>query len=322
MNVNNKRWLILALAALLVAVTGCSALGGLGESKKESSSEAPSESSEEVKDPNFPVSAGGATVTEKQRAVVSLSPAITEKIFDLGLESALAGVSDYCDRPAAANDLPRCGTAKTPDLAEIQKSKATLVLCENEPGESSRESLGQMGAEVAVLPHAGSVDGVLENYRAIARLMEGDLDGAEVFAGFEQNFRDRLQFMEASAEKPVPAVYLRMLDYTVATGDTLENELMELIGCDNIAKGQSGWEFKSADANGDGRALFQSLGVIFMDEKYVNIKMLEKSAFYKGLNAVLKDKYVYIDSSAFERQSMRMLDELEKMAESEFVKAA
>ena len=322
---SKNRWLIPALAVLLAAaLAGCSMLDRIVQPKEEPSSS--SEKSEEIEeapeDPNYPVEAAGARLSKKPEAVVSLSPAVTEKIFDLEQGGQLAGVSDYCDYPGEANDRKRCGTAKAPDRAAIAGLGATLVITESPLSDSDAQALRDAGCEVAVLPHAGSIEGVLDNYRAIARLLEGDLDGTETFAVFEQNFRDRLLMLEADAAAQVSAVYLLMLDYTVATGDTLENELMALIGCDNIAKDQRDWAFDRTAAQGSDRALFLELDVIFMDENHVNIKMLEKSDIYKGLNAVLKDYYVYIDSTAFERQSRRMLDELEKMADSEFVKGA
>ena len=322
---SKNRWLISVVAILLAAaLAGCSMLDRANQPKEapSSGSDKSEESEDAPEDPNYPVGAGGAQLSKKPEAVVSLSPAVTEKIFDLELDGQLAGVSDYCDYPAAANSLSRCGTAKAPDKTAIAALGATLVLTETPLSDSDAQALRDAGCEVAVLPHAGSVDGVLDNYRSIARLLEGSLDGSDTFAVFEQNFRDRLLMLESEAGDPVSAVYLLMLDYTVATGDTLENELLALIGCDNIAKDQRNWAFDRSAAQGSDRALFLGLDVIFMDENHVNIKMLEKSDIYKGLNAVLKDYYVYIDSTAFERQSRRMLDELEKMADSEFVKGA
>ncbi|MDR2909532.1 MAG: hypothetical protein LBU86_06595, partial [Oscillospiraceae bacterium] len=171
---------------------------------------------------------------------------------------------------------------------------------------------------VAVLPHAQSLAELEETWLAVCALMDGRTTGAMIGEKFVEDIEDRIsQIAAAPAEgEPKPAIYLRMLNYTIATANTLEGELLERIGFINIAAGQTTrWAFDPGEAQSpEGRALFESVEMIFCDERDVSIKMLEQSDFYRGLNCVLKDLYIYIDCAVFERQSLRMLDQLELMA--------
>lgn len=72
-------------------------------------------------------------VTLQPQRVVSLVPSLTESMFDLGLGSALAGITDYCIYPAAKlGHLPRIGGTKNPRLDDILALQPDLVLANKE----------------------------------------------------------------------------------------------------------------------------------------------------------------------------------------------
>ena len=54
---------------------------------------------------------------------------------------------------------------------------------------------------------------------------------------------------------------------------------------------------------------------LIISDEAITIPVLEKNAVYKGTQAVIKDQVVTVDMDAFERQSPRMLDELERVAD-------
>ena len=51
----------------------------------------------------FPVTVGGALLESSAERVVSLSPAVTEIIAELGFADRLCGISAYCDFPEDIN---------------------------------------------------------------------------------------------------------------------------------------------------------------------------------------------------------------------------
>lgn len=296
---------IFMAAAITLSFTGCLKTDKAPQPEDPEQSDVGGEDNLE-----YPVNAAGTTLDSRPGIAVSLSPALTEKIKELGFDDRLEGVSDYCKD---ADGKILCGTAKAPDLEAIREILPHLLLTETELLSDDMDALSEMGVAVAVIPHAGSVDALMQNYKDMAMLFDGSKTGAAYGDAFNKKLSDKLAALSGNAlTEPKNAVYLRLLDFTVATGDTLESELMELAGFNNIAKQHTGWSYP-ADAAADGKADFESLDFIFCDRNSVTIKMLEQSAYYKGLNAVRKDYYLYIDATAFEYQTLRMFDELERM---------
>ncbi|HEX3776219.1 MAG TPA: helical backbone metal receptor [Polyangiaceae bacterium] len=123
------------------------------------------------------------------RRVVSLSPAITETMFAIGAGSELVGVSDYCNYPQAAKQLPRTGTALTPNYEAIVRLGPTLILCEAAESAPRREltalgvtkfipwlSLEDIVAGTRLL---GALSGEAENAGALATKLWDGLAVAE-----------------------------------------------------------------------------------------------------------------------------------------------
>lgn len=326
-----KRRLLLALLFAVVIsllLNGCN-LFGWGGKEKEQESSGESELSEEEPDPEYPVEAGGITLPARPGNVVSLAPAITEKLHDLGMADRLTGVSDFCDYPQEIDALPDCGTAQLPNIEEIIALEPHLILAESPIVDADALSaLEEAGIPVAVLPRDRSIDSLLQCYTDLARLMEGEVSGAAMGAAFGREYRGRLDALNDALERYTQtngrktALYLRLINtpagggsfFTVATGDTLEQELLSAICLDNIAQAQTGWVYTESAAKAEGAADFAALDIIFMDENFVTIKDLEQSAFFKGLPATIKDRYLYVSSIIFERQSLRTLSMLEEMA--------
>lgn len=55
---------------------------------------------EQQADPRWPVTVREAVIEKIPRRVVTLSPAATDMVVELGYGGRLAGVSDYCETPA------------------------------------------------------------------------------------------------------------------------------------------------------------------------------------------------------------------------------
>ncbi|HHY52957.1 MAG TPA: ABC transporter substrate-binding protein [Clostridiales bacterium] len=315
-----KRWIAAVLATLLIfSLAGCDQKETTAPSQESSAADL----SQPEPDPEYPLQVGSVTINARPGKVVSLAPSITEKICDLGLEQRLAGRSSECSYPESILSLPQYGTSKYPDTKGLRELKPQLVLSVEELPTDAMKTLEEIGATLVIVPsYCRSIAEWEETYIQLATILEGRTTGREIGERFVQNLEERLDSIAASypEDHPLKALYLRLMPFTVATGDTLESELMERVGFENIAAQQTNWVFDPEDATSEeGRALFNSLEIIFLYEDYVTIKHLERSDHYKRLQATIKDWYIYVDGIAFERQSLRLLDELEKMVSLETV---
>ncbi len=69
-------------------------------------------------------------VPVKHARYVSLSPAITETLVALGVDTELVGVSDYCHYPVQVEKLPHVGSGFTPRYEAIVRLVPTAVFVE------------------------------------------------------------------------------------------------------------------------------------------------------------------------------------------------
>lgn len=89
--------------------------------------------------------ASGSVVTlpDPPRRIVSLIPCITEILFTLGLDDAVAGVTRYCTEPRArVAAKPKVGGEKDPDLEAIRALAPDLVIANVE--ENRREDVERL----------------------------------------------------------------------------------------------------------------------------------------------------------------------------------
>ena len=144
-------------------------LTGCGDSSDSSS--LPEEEPENLE---YPVSIGDETIPARPEKVVSLSPALTELCFDMGYGDQITGVSDYCDWPESARNLPQLGTAQQPDLDAIRAEEPDVVITHTDLSENDLIALQQADIPVVVLSRARLPEDLKDLYVNLGRLLEGE----------------------------------------------------------------------------------------------------------------------------------------------------
>ncbi len=315
MTVKIKKYLAaLVAASLILSLAGCSLLSK-GESSESAPESSESESSEpEPVDPNWPVMIGETEIAKKPETVVCLSPELAEHIGDLGMTDRLAAAGDYCDQPAALSSLPKAGTAQSPNYETIDQLSPDYVILQGQLAESDLVEMQQRNITVVSFPSAASTTEIYELLRELALFFDGKEDGAggadqlidRYTQGMDEITAAVKSYREASGAELKKAAYVRVLDYTMATGDTLEGELLGLVA-ENAADAGAGWAYPE-----DKWAEFAA-DILFVNKDVV-IKDLEQNENYKGLKAVYGDAVYQVDMDAFARGGLRMLDILRSMA--------
>jgi iron complex transport system substrate-binding protein len=173
------------------------------------------------------------TLPAPPERIVSLDPSVTELIFAIGGGARLAGVTDYCDYPAAARAKPRVGDLVAPNLESIIALRPDLVIATTEGNsQETVAALERLGVRVylTTASRLGDVVALIERI--------GELTGRVAAAAA---LRDRLErrveaVRRAVAGLPRPRVlYVLWPDPLLVPGrGTLLGELIAVAGGESV----------------------------------------------------------------------------------------
>jgi len=177
---------------------------------------------------------GNQIVLQKPAArIVSLSPHLTELLYDVGAGSRLVGAIEFSDFPAEARALPRIGSDAGINLEAVLALRPDLIVAWPNPGSvKAVDRLAALG-----VPVFRSEPRELDD---IARTLErlGVLAGTEARAAREAaSFRARAASLERRyAGRERVRVFYQVWDRPLLTvnGQHVISKVMRLCGGDNV----------------------------------------------------------------------------------------
>ncbi len=212
---------------LSLILIGCLMLSGC-EDGEESSSAIPSEivvsstTVETVEASVFPVDICGVTIETAPQRVVSLSPAVTEILAELGYTARLRGISNYCDHPELS--LQTVGSSENPDIEVINGLAPDVVFTLSGMSERDIYALNDEGTQVICLKPPVSVEAYGALYSDIASVFVGAEQGA---AAGEKAVRA----LTDAAESAELGSFIYVTDKLTAAGaGTFESAVLSMSG--------------------------------------------------------------------------------------------
>lgn len=227
-----KRCLCAVLCGAVMMCAGCGKNGG-----SQPTEISVDESGEETS-AAFPAESCGVTLAKAPEKAVSLSPAATEIICELGFRSALVGISDYCDFPENLS-ARKAGSTENPDIEQILTLKPDAVFTLSPLSEREIYTLEQAG--IAVLTAEPPKD--MEGYSALYREIAAAFYGKETADGGKETTKAVKAGADArsEAEKAAKSVSLGAFVYVteklaIAGTDTFESAVFGLCGTNACGK--------------------------------------------------------------------------------------
>jgi iron complex transport system substrate-binding protein len=165
--------------------------------------------------------------------IVSMSPALTEILFALGLGDRVVGVTTYCDWPPEARRLPKIGGYVDPSVEAVVSLSPDLALVS--PAAGNREAalaIRRLGIRLEVV-RCETLDEAYEAIERIARLCGAEERGRDL----TRAIRGKIEATAARVrgEAPVPTLFCVQIEPLVAAGaGTLPSEILELAGGRNV----------------------------------------------------------------------------------------
>ncbi|MCD5390595.1 cobalamin-binding protein [candidate division NPL-UPA2 bacterium] len=172
---------------------------------------------------------------ESPQRIVSLAPAYTEVLVELGLGDRLVGVTPFCDYLEEARDIEKVGFTQ-PSLEKIVSLRPDLVLVADYIGQASiSKALERLGIKVVIFRHRG-VKGIFEMVEEIGRLCGKEEEARKLLKEMEEVI-DEVRRKVRGLERPRVYVEIGYNPLFTAGKGSHIDDLIEIVGGENIAKG-------------------------------------------------------------------------------------
>lgn len=249
--------------------------------------------------------------------IVSLAPSVTEILFAIGLGGRVAGVTDYCDYPAAAQNLSKVGGFKGKSLEAIVGLAPDLVIGTRDGNDQAMfRSLERLGIDTLTIEPA-TLTGVIESIRTIGRAA-----GREEAAGaLARSLEERLFSVHArvAGARPVRVLFVYGRAPLVLAGPgTFADDMIHWAGGENVAHDAAipypRFSMESVMARGPEVIVEGAMG-----SEGDGATRSRAEAFWsrwESLPAVRDHRIVIISESLIARPGPRIFDGLEILARS------
>jgi iron complex transport system substrate-binding protein len=170
----------------------------------------------------------------KQR-LVSLGPAVTEKLYLLGVQDRVVGVTTYCKRPPAALTKEKVGSVTEVNVEKITELRPDLVLATAFTHPRTVKRLTNLGLKVIVLDEPQSFEQMNRQFLELGRLIGRQEAALGIVRMAEQRVAELRQRVR---NQPRPRIFVQIgaRPLFTATGNTFLNDMVERAGAINIAR--------------------------------------------------------------------------------------
>lgn len=266
---------------------------------------ATTEITEEIPEPEpFPVIINDVVIEKAPERVASLSPSLTEIIFEMGYGDKLVGKGSYCDYPENTALITDIGRPSAPDIDAIISLSPELLFTATAIPLKDQYKLEENGIKTIYIPYPTSVGEFGNIYTAMGLIFEGMFDGEaagkECFSGIEALFN--------SDNADLGNFVYVTEGLTVATGDTFEHSVLSAFGT-NIAEPGKDYGYDK------GYLVEFQPDLILLNSNYT-IDDLLADEVYSQLTAVVNGNVYSIDNTYFERPSGRIAELVDSLKDA------
>ena len=241
-------------------------------------------------------------VKQKPQTVVSISPGITEILFDLGVGNKIIGRTIFCNFPKEALQIEAIGGISDANLERIIALRPQIVITSSMVRKDLVENIEKAGISIICLPERSNIEGVFGTIKILGKIFDKENTADSLINNMKNQLNEIKSTYNDNSYKPsiyYVVGYGATGDFT-AGRDTYINEIIELSGGINIANNISNWSYSKEE-------LFaQQPDYIIVRQEDLNHFI--NTAPYKDLKAVKEKKVLGINSSLIDCQTCRSIE--------------
>ena len=244
----------------------------------------------------FPVIINDVVIEKAPERIASLSPSLTEIIYEMGYGDKLVGKGSYCDYPEETALVTDIGRPSKPDIDGIIALSPDVLFTATAIPTKDLYRLEENGIKTVYIPYPENITQFENIYNAMGLIFEGKFDGE---ASGEKAYDSISRNLESNGEPLGNFVYITE-GLTIATGDTFESSILSCFG-KNIAENGTDYGYPK-----EYLVEFQP-DIILLNNNYT-IDDLLSDEVYSQLTAVAEGKVYTINNVYFERPSNRIVE--------------
>ena len=259
------------------------------------------------------------TLPAKVEKIISMAPSTTEILIDLGLADKIIAADTNTQKDGLLKqDIPYFNMMK-PDAEKLIALKPDVVFISgmsNAKGNTPFSPLIDAGICVINIPSSSSIEAIYLDIAYIAAALKQEEKGAKIIANMKKEIEAVRKKRAAIAQDKKKTVYFEIGAaphmYSLGTG-TFINEMIEIIGAQNILADQKSWIAVS-----DEMVLAKDPDVILTNVSYIPnpIDEIMARSGWASLKAVKSRKVFGIDTNSSSRPNHNIIKALKEMAKA------
>ena len=259
------------------------------------------------------------TLPAKVERIVSMAPSTTEILIDLGVADKIIAADTNTQKDGLLKqNIPYFDMMK-PDAEKLIALKPDVVFISgmsNAKGNTPFSPLIDAGICVVNIPSSSSIEAIYLDIAYIAAVVKQEGNGAKIIANMKKEIEAVRKKGASIAQDKKKTVYFEIgaapYMYSLGTG-TFINEMIEIIGAQNILADQKSWVSVS-----DEMVLAKDPDVILTNVSYIPnpIDEIMARSGWASLKAVKSKKVFGIDTNSSSRPNHNIIKALKEMAKA------
>lgn len=259
------------------------------------------------------------TLPAKVERIVSMAPSTTEILIDLGVADKIIAADTNSQKDGLLKqNIPYFDMMK-PDAEKLIALKPDVVFISgmsNAKGNTPFSPLIDAGICVVNIPSSSSIEAIYLDIAYIAAVVKQEGNGAKIIANMKKEIEAVRKKGASIAQDKKKTVYFEIgaapYMYSLGTG-TFINEMIEIIGAQNILADQKSWVSVS-----DEMVLAKDPDVILTNVNYIPnpIDEIMSRSGWASLKAVKGKKVFGIDTNSSSRPNHNIIKALKEMAKA------
>lgn len=257
-------------------------------------------------------------VPNKIDRIISTAPSNTEVLVELGLADKLVAVDKYSADVAGIPDNVELIDFSNPDVEKIIGLEPDIIIASghNKTGttEDPFKLVEEAGISVVYIPSSNSIQGIYDDITFISEVTNTKEKGKKIVENTKSQIEDIAKKGKDIKDKKKVYFEIGSSPNLFSFGNsTFLNEMIELVGAENILKDENAWISPSAETIID-----KNPDVILTNDGYIEnpVDKIKNREGWENINAVKNNQVYQIDTNSSSRPSQHIIKALNEMAKA------